>query len=94
MNHSGLNGRVKFIFHINDEVLILTQDIIDNLVKEAQNGKAIKVNGKWWLANSIDNSIVHEGTAVPIEVEFDLYEAPNQYPNRMRGFDIETKSKT
>jgi len=48
-------------------------------------GKPIKVNGRWWACDHVDNSIHQETDA--INVTFELYEAPDQNPPKMRGFD-------
>lgn len=84
--------RVTFTFGMPDESLSLEEDVFNNLVAEAMAGKPIKVNGKWWLVKELNQN--HHSTTMELDAQFDLYLAPNQHPAKMRGFDIETQSKT
>jgi len=84
--------RVTFTYEIPEESLYLEEDIFNNLVKEAMAGKAIKVDGKWWAVKNLEQN--KESNTMVLDAQFDLYLASDQHPNKMRGFDVETKSKT
>lgn len=72
---------------MKDQILILNEKEFNNISKQIESGKSIKINGSWWDCTQVDNSVHQETDA--INVTFELYLAPNQHPPRMRGFDLQ-----